>query len=56
VNVPDAREISVVDLAAGSTASLPTQGAGSNFPMAIDAEARRVVVVFRSPPMFDGVL
>ena len=27
VNVPDAREISVVDLAAGSTLSLPTQGA-----------------------------
>ena len=50
VNVPDAREIEVVDLAAGSTRSLPTQGAGSNFPMAIDAEAHRVLVVFRSPP------
>jgi DNA-binding beta-propeller fold protein YncE len=50
VNVPDAREISVVDLAAGSTGSLPTQGAGSNFPMAIDADALQVLVVFRSPP------
>jgi DNA-binding beta-propeller fold protein YncE len=50
VNVPDAHEIVVVDLAAGSTRSLPTQGAGSNFPMAIDAEAHRVLVVFRSPP------
>src|SRR5947207_12101923 len=50
VNVPDAREIEVVDLAAGSNRSLPTQGAGSNFPMAIDAEAHRVLVVFRSPP------
>jgi DNA-binding beta-propeller fold protein YncE len=49
-NVPDAREISVVDLAAGSTQSLPTQGAGSNFPMAIDGAAHRVLVVFRSPP------
>jgi DNA-binding beta-propeller fold protein YncE len=49
VNVPDAREIEVVDLAAGSTRSLPTQGAGSNFPMAIDVEANRVLVVFRSP-------
>jgi len=29
---------------------VPTQGAGSNFPMAIDAEAHRVLVVFRSPP------
>ena len=50
VNVPDARDIEVADLAAGSTRSLPTQGAGSNFPMAIDAEAQRVLVVFRSPP------
>jgi hypothetical protein len=50
VNVPDARGIEVVDLAAGSTRALPTQGAGSNFPMAIDAEEHRVLVVFRSPP------
>jgi DNA-binding beta-propeller fold protein YncE len=50
VNVPDAREISVVDLASGSTGSLPVEGAGSNFPMAIDGEAHRVLVVFRSPP------
>jgi hypothetical protein len=50
VNVPDAREIAVVDLATGSTLSLPTQGAGSNFPMAIDAEAHRFLSVFRSPP------
>ena len=50
VNVPDAREISVVDVATGSTGSLPTQGAGSNFPMAIDDDAHRFLVVFRSPP------
>jgi DNA-binding beta-propeller fold protein YncE len=50
VNVPDAREIEIVDLAAGSVRSLPTQGAASNFPMAIDGEAHRVLVVFRSPP------
>jgi len=50
VNVPDAREIEVANLAAGANQSLPTQGAGSNFPMAIDAEAHRVLVVFRSPP------
>jgi hypothetical protein len=50
VNVPDAREISVVDLATGSTGSLRTQGAGSNFPMAIDVDGHRVLVVFRSPP------
>jgi DNA-binding beta-propeller fold protein YncE len=50
VNVPGAREIVVADLAAGSTQLLPTQGAGSNFPMAIDGEAHRALVVFRSPP------
>jgi len=50
VNVPGAREIVVVDLVAGSTQSLSTQGAGSNFPMAIDGGAHRVLVVFRSPP------
>jgi len=50
VNVPDAREIEVVDLAAEKNRSLPTPGAGSNFPMAIDGEAHRVLAVFRSPP------
>ena len=44
VNVPGAREIVVVDLVAGSTQSLSTQGAGSNFPMAIDGEAHRFLV------------
>jgi YVTN family beta-propeller protein len=50
VNIPDAGDIEVIDLAAGSTRSLPMQGAGANFPMAIDAAAHRVLVVFRSPP------
>ncbi len=50
VNVPDAREIEVADLASEANRSLPAQGAGSNFPMAIDGEAHRVLVVFRSPP------
>src|SRR5438128_4229321 len=50
VNVPDAREIEVVDLASEANRSLPTQGAGSNFPMAIDGESRLILVVFRSPP------
>lgn len=51
INVPDARAIEVVDLAAGTSRSLPTPGAGSNFPMAIDADVHRVLVVFRSPPV-----
>jgi hypothetical protein len=50
VNVPNAREIEVADLAAGTSRSLPTAGAGSNFPMAIDRDAHRVLVVFRRPP------
>ena len=50
VNVPQAREIEVVDLPAAVSRSLPTQGAEANFPMAMDRDARRVLVVFRSPP------
>jgi len=50
VNVPGAHEIVVADLATGSTQSLPTQGAGSNFPMAIDGAGHRVLAVFRRPP------
>ena len=50
VNVPDAREIEVADLTSEAKRSLPMQGAGLNFPMAIDGEAQRLLVVFRSPP------
>jgi YVTN family beta-propeller protein len=50
VNVPEAREIEVADLAAGGTLSLPIEGFRSNFPMAIDRDTHRVLVVFRSPP------
>lgn len=51
INVPDARAIEVVDLAAGTSRLLSTPGAGSNFPMAIDRDERRVLVVFRTPPV-----
>ena len=51
VNLPDAGQIAVVDLEKGEvTAALPTQGHRANFPMALDREAQRVLVVFRSPP------
>jgi YVTN family beta-propeller protein len=50
VNVPDAREVEVADLASETNRSLPMQGAGSNFPMAVDRDAHRVLVVFRNPP------
>jgi YVTN family beta-propeller protein len=51
VNVPEAREIQIVELAAATNRSLPMRDAGANFPMAIDGEAHRVLVVFRSPPI-----
>ena len=51
VNVPDAREIEVVDLEKGqAVGAFPTHGHRANFPMALDRDARRVVAVFRSPP------
>jgi DNA-binding beta-propeller fold protein YncE len=50
VNVPDAHDVEVADLASEANRSLPMHGAGSNFPMAIDGEAHRVLVVFRNPP------
>src|SRR3979490_3295908 len=53
VNVPDAREIAVVDTGAGHRISaLDTAGAGSNFPMAVDVDEHRLLVVFRSPAKF----
>jgi DNA-binding beta-propeller fold protein YncE len=50
VNVPEAREVTVADLATLDSRSLPTPGLASNFPMAVDRDAHRVLVVFRSPP------
>jgi DNA-binding beta-propeller fold protein YncE len=55
VNIPDAREIAVIDLPNATSRSVATQGLRSNFPMAVDAEAKRVLVVFRSPPMLMAV-
>ena len=50
VNVPDARLIEVADLAKNeAVGAWPTQRNHSNFPMAIDREAHRLFVVFRSP-------
>jgi DNA-binding beta-propeller fold protein YncE len=50
VNVPNRREIAVVDRATGKqTASWPLSKS-ANFPMALDDEGQHVVVAFRSPP------
>mgnify|MGYP001225731636 CR=1 FL=1 len=51
VNVPDAREIQIVDLATEASRSVPTEGLRANFPMALDRDAHRVLVGFRSPPI-----
>jgi DNA-binding beta-propeller fold protein YncE len=50
VNVPGAHEIEIVDLQTAASRSLPTEGVRSNFPMAIDRDAHRVLIAFRSPP------
>jgi DNA-binding beta-propeller fold protein YncE len=50
VNVPDAGQIAVVDLANGKqTASWRVPGLHANFPMAWDEANRILAVVFRSP-------
>lgn len=50
VNVPSTREIVIVNLATGGSQSLPLRGMRANFPMTIDRDMHRVLVVFRSPP------
>jgi DNA-binding beta-propeller fold protein YncE len=51
VNVPDAGQIAVVDLAAGKqVASWRMPGLTANFPMALDRTASALAAVFRSPP------
>lgn len=49
-NVPDAAQIAVVDRDVGRQSGTWTTGdARANFPMAVDAEQRRVLVVYRKP-------
>ncbi len=51
VNVPDAGQIAVTDLAAGrQTASWTVPGLAENFPMALDDSGATIATVFRSPP------
>jgi YVTN family beta-propeller protein len=63
VNVPKAREIAVIDRTSRKqVADWATSGAASNFPMALNTDAKEVITVFRSPPqigvfaMADGKL
>jgi DNA-binding beta-propeller fold protein YncE len=51
VNVPDAGQIAVVDLATGrQVASWTVPGLAQNFPMAIGDSGATIAAVFRSPP------
>ena len=50
VNVPDAAEVAVVDRKAGKQiASWKLQGARGNFPMTLDEDGKRLVVLTRKP-------
>ena len=52
VNVPDARQVTVVDRAKRAvTAAWEVPGARSNFPMALDEAGRRLFVGARSPAL-----
>lgn len=51
VNLPEAHQIGVIDLASGTIRSIPTGAFGANFPLAIDAPANRILVAFRHPPV-----
>jgi DNA-binding beta-propeller fold protein YncE len=51
VNVPDARQVAVMDLTTGNQiATWRFPGLGANFPMALDEAGTLAAVVFRSPP------
>jgi DNA-binding beta-propeller fold protein YncE len=51
VNVPDAGQIAVIDLAAGrQVAKWTVPGLAENFPMAIEDSGAAIATVFRSPP------
>src|SRR5215831_18342048 len=50
VNVPRSRAIVMLDAVSGQQkAAWPMKDAGANFPMALDEDAQRVLVAFRSP-------
>ena len=50
INVPDQRQIAVVDLPNATVRTVPTGTLRGNFPMAVDHQAKRILVAFRNPP------
>jgi DNA-binding beta-propeller fold protein YncE len=51
-NLPKTREIAVIDRALGKQTASWRMSQGGNFPMAINAAAQHVLVVFRNPAQF----
>jgi hypothetical protein len=52
VNIPDARQIAVVDLDARRVvATWPVRNADGNFPMALEPAQLLLAIAFRSPPV-----
>ncbi len=51
VNLPDARQIAVIDRTAGRTTGKWGIDAAGNFPMALNAVGTRLAVVYRTPPL-----
>ena len=52
VNLPNNRAIAVLDAITGRQRATWSLAHGANFPMTLDTERQRVLVVFRSPPKF----
>ena len=50
INVPQMREVAVVDRAAGKQIAAWPMNSGGNFPMALDEETQGLLVAFRTPP------
>ena len=50
INVPDAREITIIDLPKAAARSVAAGSLNGNFPMAVDSEGKRILTVFRDPP------
>jgi hypothetical protein len=51
VNLPDARQIAIINGAAGRVSgALPLKEARSNFPMALDRDNNNLLIVTRAPP------
>jgi DNA-binding beta-propeller fold protein YncE len=52
INLPDARQVAVVDLSAGKqVATWQMKDRRSNFPMAIDPAGTTLAIAFRGPPL-----